>query len=187
MRNKIKIFKTSTVLIILLISIMAGFIFDLIFVGIDRLLYPDGYDELVEKYSSEYSVPKELVFAVIKAESDFESDAKSSKGAIGLMQIMPSTYEWLAGKLGDPPFSQMLYNPETNIKYGTYYLQYLYSKFGSWEKALMAYNWGEGNLAEFLEENDYTEGDFDSIPVKETRNYVQKVLRYMEKYRELYN
>ncbi len=186
MRTRAKIIKTRAVLIILLFSIIAGFLFDLVLTGIDKLLCPLTYGMLVEKYSKEYSVPSELIFAVIKAESDFDSDAVSSRGAVGLMQMMPATYEWLSGKLGDPPYSQMLYDPETNIKYGTYYLQYLYSKFGSWERALIAYNWGEGNLAEFLEDEEYTDGEYEKIPVKETRNYVQKVLRYMKKYQELY-
>lgn len=181
-----KIFKTRTVLFILLISILLGFLLNVMLTCIDRLIYPEDYYDTVMKYSEEYSVPHELIFAVIKVESNFKSDAVSSAGAVGLMQMLPSTYEWLASLLGEPSFTPMLYDPNVNIKYGTYYLQYLYSKFGSWEKALIAYNWGEGNFAKFLEENGYTEGDYDSIPVRETRNYVQKVLHHRGKYRELY-
>ena len=81
------------------------------------------------------------------------------------MQVLPSTYEWLAKINGEIPFTSALYDPDTNIKYGTYYLQYLYSKFGTWEKALVAYNWGEGRLADFIEENGYEEGDYTLIPL----------------------
>ena len=103
------------------------------------------------------------------------------------MQMLPSTYIWLAeDKLSEIAFSQMLYDPTTNIKYGTYYLRYLHSRFNSWELAIIAYNWGEGNLTKFLAENEYEEGDYDSIPVKETRNYIKKVMQYWEKYNELY-
>ena len=113
--------------------------------------------------------------------------AQSSAGAVGLMQIMPSTYEWLAqAKFKESADVSLLYNPEVNIRYGTYYLQYLYAKFGTWEKALIAYNWGEGNFMRFMEENGYTEGDYNSIPVAETRNYVKKVLHHWKKYEDLY-
>ena len=104
------------------------------------------------------------------------------------MQMLPSTYKWLAeDKLGEPSFTAMLYDPEVNIKYGTYYLQYLYAKFGSWEKVIIAYNWGEGNFAEFFEQEGYEEGDYSSIPVTETKNYIRKVMHHWEKYNELYS
>ena len=102
------------------------------------------------------------------------------------MQMIPSTYEFLSKKLGETPVTSLLYDPQTNIKYGAYYLQYLYARFGSWELALAAYNWGEGNLSSYISENGYTEGDYKKIPVKETRNYVKKVLYLWEKYEQLY-
>lgn len=181
------IFDVRIVLIILAVAILLGIFGDLILTGIDRLIYPDGYRELVEKYSAEYSVPSDLIFAVIKVESDFTPDAKSSAGAIGLMQVVPSTYEYIAELLGERAFSPLLYDPETNIKYGTYYLRYLYSKFGSWEKALAAYNWGEGNLQDYVDENGYKDGDYARLPSKETRSYVGRVLDYREKYADLYD
>lgn len=181
-----KIFKARTVLIILLISILLGFICNVLFTCIDRLIYPETYYDSVMKYSEEYSVPAELVFAVIKVESNFKTNAVSSVGAIGLMQIMPSTHKWLASKLGESTLTALLYDADTNIKYGTYYLQYLYTKFGTWEKAIIAYNWGEGNFSEFLEQHGYSEGNYSSIPVRETRNYVKKVMHHWEKYNELY-
>lgn len=186
MNRTVKIFKTPVVLFILIVSILFGFIADIILTGIDRLIYPEDYYELVSKYAKENSVPEELVFAIIKVESDFKSDAKSHAGAVGLMQMIPSTYEWLASKRGEPSHPAMLYDPEVNIKYGTYYLQYLYLKFGTWEKTLVAYNWGEGNFMEYIEENGYEEGDYKSLPVRETREYVKKVLHHWEKYNELY-
>lgn len=182
-----KIFNTRTVLAILLVSILLGFFCNVLFTCIDRLIYPETYYDSVMRYSNEYAVPSELVFAVIKVESNFKSNAVSSAGAIGLMQIMPSTHKWLASKLDEPALTSFLYNADTNIKYGTYYLRYLYSRFGSWEKAIIAYNWGEGNFSEFLEQYGYNEGDYDSIPVRETRNYVKKVMHHWKKYEQLYN
>lgn len=181
-----KIFNTRTILLILLLSILSGFLCNVLFICIDRLIYPETYYDSVMKYSEEYAVPAELVFAVIKVESNFKSNAVSSAGAIGLMQILPSTHKYLATRLNEPPLTSLLYSADVNIRYGTYYLQYLYTKFGSWEKAVIAYNWGEGNFSNFLDEQGYTEGDYDSIPVRETRNYVRKVMHHWEKYNEIY-
>lgn len=179
--------KAQTVLIILIVSLLLGFLLDLVFRGVETtLIYPQKYASTVKKYSEKYSVPQELVYAVIKTESNFKSDAVSSAGAIGLMQMLPETYEWLALRLGERAEAALLYDPETNIRFGTYYLQYLYSRFGSWERAIIAYNWGEGNFSEFIAKNGYTEGSFSSIPVTETRNYVKRVLDAKEKYKNLY-
>ena len=187
MRANQKKISAQLVILFIVIALVVGFITDAIWDGIDRLIYPEKYHEIVVTYAKEYAVPKELVFAVIKVESNFESDAVSSVGAIGLMQMLPDTYSWLASKNGDSTNPKMLYDPDTSIRYGTYYLQYLYSKFGSWEKALIAYNWGEGNFSRFLEEHEYVEGEYSSIPVSETRNYVKKVMHHWNKYVELYN
>lgn len=172
--------------IILIMSLALGIIGNAVIDIIYRWVYPEEYHSIVIKYSNEYSVPNELVFAVIKVESNFKPDVISSAGATGLMQILPSTYKWLTTKLNEPYLEEKLFDPETNIKYGTYYLQYLYSRFGTWEKAIIAYNWGEGNFSEFLAEEGYTEGDYDSIPVEETRNYIKKVMHHWKKYNELY-
>lgn len=182
-----RIFDFKTVIIILLAAIILGLIASVILSLAERIIFPENYKDIVYKYAQKYAVPPELVFAVIKAESGFDKNAQSRVGAQGLMQLMPSTAEWLAEEhLNDNPHLISLYDPETNIKYGTYYLQYLFSRFGSWEKAIIAYNWREGNFAKFIEESGYTEGEYNSIPVSETRNYVKKVTQYWEKYKELY-
>ena len=179
--------RTVVLLTIIGLSIGIGFGIDGLCDLIDRKTHPLKYMDYVEKYSREYSVPQSVILAVMKCESDFESNAVSKAGAVGLMQMMPDTFVWLSrDKLGENHEAGMLYDPETNIKYGTYYLQYLHSRFGSWEKAIIAYNWGEGNFSEFLSEEGYSEGDYDSIPVGETRNYVKKVMHHWKKYKELY-
>ncbi len=173
-------------IIILIMSLVLGVVANAIIDTIYRWVYPEKYHSIVISYAKKHSVPEHLVFAIIKVESNFDPDVVSSADARGLMQMLPSTYEWLTEKLGETYREQDLFDPETNIKYGTYYLQYLYSRFGSWEKAIIAYNWGEGNFSEFLANEGYNEGDYDSIPVKETRNYVKKVMHHWEKYKELY-
>ena len=87
----------------------------------------------------------------------------------------------------------MLYDPETNIKYGTYYLSRLYNRFGDWDTALAAYNGGEGNVSEWLKDKKYSDDGIklktDKIPdeFSETKNYVKKVNKALKKYKELYN
>lgn len=184
--RRTKKLNSRIIILILLASIACGILGNILFSCIDRLIYPERYYEEVMKYSSEYAVPPHLVFAVIKTESNFDPRALSSAGAMGLMQILPSTYSWMASVLGEVAVTEMLYDPELNIKYGTYYLSYLHARFGSWEKAIIAYNWGEGNFSSFMESDPYVEGDYGSIPVKETRNYIKKVTKYWEKYNDLY-
>ena len=154
---------------------------------------PEEYKPLVEKYSQEYGVPKEVIYAVIKTESDFEASAKSDKGAIGLMQMMPKTFEWLAKDILHDPYNvDMLYVPEISIKYGTYYLSRLYNRFGDWDTALAAYNCGEGNVSEWLADPKYSEDgvklNVNKIPreFRETKLYVKKVNKALKHYRELY-
>lgn len=186
--TKTRAFTPRTVVLILLLSIVLALICNALFSCVDRLIYPEDYYDIVMKYSSEYAVPAELVFAIIKVESNFESNTVSSAGAIGLMQILPSTYEYISEMLGEPTLSSsVLYDPQVNIKYGTYYLQYLYSKFGSWEKAIVAYNMGETRLAKLIVDGEYIEGDYSTIPYEETRGYIKKVTHHWDKYKDLYS
>ena len=173
-------------IVILILALVLGVVANAVIDTIYRWVFSEKYHSIVNKYAEQHSVPEQLVFAIIKVESNFDPSVVSSAGAMGLMQMLPSTYEWLTTKLGDNYSKDDLYDPETNIRYGTYYLQYLYSRFGTWEKAIIAYNWGEGNFSEFLNNEGYTEGDYDSIPATETKNYVKKVMHHWEKYKELY-
>ena len=179
----------TVVLIIIAISIALGFAFDFAMTKIEYSIYPkpEEYSSYVEKYSAEYDVPEEIVWAVIKTESGFDSSAHSHKGAIGLMQMLPDTFKWLTNDiLRDYYESGMLYHPETNIKYGTYYLSRLYKRFGDWDSAIAAYNGGEGNVADWMGEDGKL--TLNEIPFEyfETISYVIKVNYRTEKYKKLY-
>lgn len=180
--------KTLTIILILIASAVIALFWVKIDTALDKKYHPDDYLEIVEKYAQEHSVPKELVFAVIKTESKFKSDAVSSKGAIGLMQMTPDTFTWLCEKNGDLSNDpNLLYTPEVNIRYGTYYLDMLYSEFGSWETALAAYNAGPANVRKWLGNKEYAQdGVLTYIPFKETREYVEKVIKAKNVYTELY-
>lgn len=150
--------------------------------------YKRDYSEFVEKYSSEYSVPESLVYAVIKTESGFDKDAVSKAGNIGLMQLGDDTYTWISRVMGEEAPTGPIDDPETNIKYGTYYLHNLYKRFGDWDTALAGYNAGHGRVASWLDDKLYsTDGKtLTYIPIDETRNYVNKVNRAKEIYEKLY-
>lgn len=150
--------------------------------------HPLPYNDLVERFSDEYAVPEEVIYAVMNTESSFKSDAVSKKGAIGLMQITPDTLDWLCMRHGtDENNPELLYNPEINIKYGTYFLSLLYTEFGVWDTVFAAYNAGRSRVAAWLEDPMYNQnGKIVNIPIAETKNYVEKVNKALIVYKKLY-
>ncbi len=186
MKNAIT--RSIAILIIIALSIGLGFAIDNICNAIDKKTHPLKYSEYVEKYSEIYGVPEHIIYASIKTESNFVSNAVSSAGAVGLMQMMPDTFLWLCEKNGEKLDVGMLYDPETNIRYGTYYLSYLYSEFGLWETVFAAYNCGPGRVKEWQTNEEYADenGILINIPFKETRGYVKKITKASETYKKLY-
>ena len=159
---------------------------------IDAGIYPRKYREHVEQYADSYGVEPNLVYAMIKAESGFRPNVVSYAGAIGLMQVMPETYEQdISKKIGMEADPSLLYDPETNIRYGVYYLRYLYSKFGyNPDLVSAAYNGGEGNVSEWLLDQRYADGEggLRDYPdgFDETRDYVKKIRNSRKMYQKLY-
>ena len=175
----------KTILIVLAISIVFGFVFDFAVSQIEFAIYPKPheYAKSVEAYSERFDVPEELIWAVIKIESGFDSSAVSDKGAVGLMQLTESTFNEISNqRLKEGLDPGMRYDPDTNIRYGTYYLSYLYARYNNWDAAIAAYNGGLGNVDEWLDED----GKLGDIPYRETRNYVKKVNYARGKYEDLY-
>lgn len=142
----------------------AAAVFFIAAVVLINVLFPFKYAGAVKQYSQAYGVDSRLVYAVIWTESKFDANAQSGAGALGLMQLMPSTAEWCAAQTGEEYSRQKLFNPEYNIKLGTYYLSYLIHKYGEAD-AITAYNAGEGNLLEWAGE----------IRFKETADYIKRV------------
>ncbi len=150
-------------------------------------ILPIKYERLVEKYAAEYDLEVPLVYAVIKTESGFNPKAVSSAGAVGLMQIMPSTYEYLVTLTGEEYDAKALEVPETNIRYGCLQLSRMKNRFGTGPEMLAAYNAGEGKVAGWLQDPTLSEnGRLTSIPIAETRAYVERVLDTKEQYLSLY-
>ena len=144
-----------------------------------KLLYKKDYSEYVTRYSQQYSVDENLIYALIKAESNFKMDAESSKGAKGLMQLMPSTAEDVAKKNDIELSEKSILEPDTNINIGTKYISTLIEKYDCIEIALAAYNAGSGNVDKWIA-NGTIKADgsnIEKIKFKETNNYVRKTMR----------
>jgi len=154
---------------------------------LDRFNYPLAFVDIIEAASTEYGVPKEIICAVILAESSFEPDARSHAEAVGLMQITPIANEDICARTG-MDINDDLYDPEVNIRRGTYFLSYLYRQFGDYSVAFAAYNAGYGNVKKWLGDKNYSSDGktLDFIPFEETRNYVERVTEAVTKYKELY-
>ena len=154
-----------------------------------KINYPQKHSEYVEKYAQEFEIEKELIYAMIKAESNFKAEVVSNKEAIGLMQILESTANEVAEELELEITKEEILNPETNIALGSKYLSNLIKKYGNIELAIASYNAGIGNVDNWIKDRTIKEDgtDIENIPFKETNNYVRKVLRNYQIYKGLYN
>jgi len=156
-----------------------------IFHEAQKLSHPLKYYETVMKYSKEFEVSPELVFAVIKCESGFNDRAVSKAGAKGLMQITDSTATWIALKLGEKDYD--IWNADTNIRFGVWLLSYNLKDFGK-NEAIAAYNAGRERVKEWLSDKALSKDGvtLDAIPYPETENYVKKVQKSADNYKKLY-
>ena len=188
--------RTLVIVMIILCAILIGVLSDIGWSAFKEYEHPLKYIDIVEKYSAEYGMPKEIILAVIKTESDFDASAVSGAGAIGLMQMMPSTFEWLTGDehLKEHLTPAMLTDPDVSVRYGTYYLFYLKNKFFptgdvDWDIIFAAYNGGEGNVTKWLADPTCVDasGKLVNIPFPETRSYVSKVNTAIDTYKKLYS
>jgi len=145
------------------------------------------YAEDIKIIADEYEIAPELVAAVVKAESGFNRKAKSPKGAVGLMQLMPETAEYVAEMIDyNKPID--LYNAKCNLKLGTAYLRYLFDKYDCEKLAICAYNAGEGRVYSWLKNEEYSpDGQtLAIIPFGETKKYLESVLKYKSEFYQIY-
>ncbi len=149
-----------------------------------RAAYPRPYSDTVEKSG----VPPALAYAVMKAESGFCEDAVSRAGAVGIMQLKPSTAEFICLKKGIPYFPERLAEGAYNAALGCAYLSYLLGRFPDEQTAVCAYNAGEGTVRSWLGCAEYSSDGvvLDAIPFPETRAYAKKVADFRKFYEILY-
>ena len=165
-RTKYKLFGIVFLLLIAFFCCFKLFWFDMTFRNV------------VEKYCKIYGVDARLAYSVMKAESNFNPNAVSPKGAVGLMQIMPSTALSVCAELGMDGFD--LTNAEDNIRIGVYYLGYLGARFLREDLVVLAYNAGEGNVRHWLNNPDYSDDGktLKRIPFSESATYLEKIRFY---------
>jgi soluble lytic murein transglycosylase len=145
-----------------------------------RVRYPLKYEQIVRGHARNYQLDPALLAAVIYQESKFRSNAKSDSGAIGLMQLQPETAKGIAIRTGGSRFQTSdLYNPEINVRYGSWYLRHLLDKYDDEKTALAAYNAGQKNVDEWRAQGK-------EIQFSETREYVDRVEHLKGVYHDAY-
>lgn len=176
-KKLIRIFEVSLLLLV------TTFLTCLIFANAAKI---KKYRSIADSASKTFKVEASLIFAVIKVESNFNEKAVSKKNACGLMQITLSTFSYVVKTYGLEYSVDDIFTPKANVYVGTAYLSYLIEKFGYEEVALAAYNAGEGNVKKWLCDKNYSiDGKIlTDIPFKETSDYVERVQKYKNYYKE---
>lgn len=155
-----------------------------------RSVYPLEHDAVIRAAARRNSVDPALVAAVIYVESGFDEQARSARGAVGLMQVLPETAQEIARETGGSSFvSADLEDPKVNVRYGTYYLRTALDQFhGDTLSAVAAYNAGGGAVGKWAAAAAAAGHSLRAadIPYAETRAYVDDVLRVRKVYREVY-
>ena len=176
---------------LLAILLVAGsLIFSVWHSEIEELRYPRKYQEYVEYYADKYDLDPLTLYAFIRTESNFNPNAESDVGARGLMQITEVTFDWIKTKIA--PTEQLtfddLYDPETNIRFGSYFVAYCLLKFGDLSTAAAAYHKGVTAVSELLKDNEYSSDGktLDEFPYPQMRQYVHKITTSYERYQEIY-
>lgn len=154
-------------------------------------IYPIQYKEIIRQHAAKYKVDPLLIAAIIRQESNYRPSQESHKGALGMMQIMPDTAVWIMEKasMKEITLDEVKHEVDANIQIGAWYISYLLTKFdNNLFAVLAAYNAGPGVVNKWLQNRTW-DGTFDQvkkIPYPETKNYVQRVVYYYNKYKELY-
>lgn len=153
-----------------------------------QALFPFPYSNTIVKWSKEHQINPILVVSLIRQESRFEPEIRSSAGALGLMQVMPETGEWIAEKIALEDYS--LINPENNITLGTWFLDFTHDEYKNNSMlAIASYNAGPGNVSSWVKRFGFNDPDefVEKIPFGETKNYVESVFSNYWNYLRIYN
>jgi soluble lytic murein transglycosylase len=190
MRKKPKKMLKRKRVFLLLIVIVIGLLF-IQSEWIGKLIYPLNYSVEIKRSSEQYGVDPFLIAAIIKVESNFKPDAVSPKGAVGIMQIMPDTADWILkhDHFDGVSVEDVGNEAEAGIRLGTWYVRDLHRQFkGNRIAVLAAYNAGPGKVRQWMDDDiwDGNEATITDIPYGETRHYVQRVMYYYKKYKDLY-
>lgn len=184
-----RILQISAVLLVLLAAGIALLTF-----GHDTVMntaYPRKYEEYVVYYADKYSLDPLLLYSFIRTESNFDPNAESNVGARGLMQITEQTFDWIKGKIApeEPLAFDDLYDPETNIRFGSYFVSCCLLRYqDDLSTAAAAYHSGWGTVDALLANPDYSPDGkiLTGFPYPQMRRYVQKITDAYTQYCEIY-
>lgn len=177
------------IIIIIALSIGCGFLYDHIADTYQRNKYPRGYNDTVSALSLEYRVPTWAIYTTIKMRSDFDPSLKTEDGGIGLFSLTAEQYAEIGEELDLAVDAGLLYEPETNLRFGTYWLSSLYIKYGNWDCVWAAIHIGEPTVDEWRWNANYSnaDGTLKNIPDEETAEYIENANEIAEIYRKLYD
>lgn len=181
-RKKIQRKKRRQLELLILVGVFFLSVYGLFSRDRKNSIIPDKYRDLLIENSDKYQIPIEVLYGVIKTESNFDENAMSSAGACGLMQLMPETFAWLQTVKGESIPELEIFDPKVNLDYGSSYLAMLYERFGNWDTVFAAYNAGPTIVSVWLQSSEGT--TLNEIPYSETDNYVKKVNLAIQEYRK---
>ena len=150
-------------------------------------LYPMKYSDEIKQYAASFDVKPEIIASIINVESSYRPNVISSKGAVGLMQLMPETAKWVTERLDEKFDVDDLKIASKNIKFGSFYVSYLLDYFNDLDLAICAYNAGMGNVKKWISNPEiYKDGVLKKVPFNETRKYKNQVLNNINYYKNKY-
>ena len=189
---KLNIWRVAAFFLLIALSVGFGFAFDAIATSVERSKYPrpEEWSELIAETAEDYGIPEMIVWAIVCEGSDFASNATASDGRIGLMQLSPARFAEISQELfgKSEPDTRLLYDPATNLQYGTAWLSHLYEQYGIWDLTFAAYYAGTDAVNAWLTDPAYVDenGILKQIPDPDTATYVHHVKESVEIYRKLY-
>lgn len=189
---KLNVWRVTAFLLLIALSVAFGFAYDAITTAVERQKHPRPTElsALVQDASEQYGIPEAIVWATVKENSDFASNAVSQNGRIGLMQLTPEQFAFISQEvLGkETPDVGLLYSPETNLNCGVAWLSYLYEHYGVWDLVFAAYHAGTDTVDAWLTSPKYTDenGVLTEIPDKTAASYVKSMNKAVDLYRKLY-
>lgn len=183
-----KFLNSLVTILILILSVGCGFLYDILFTQYQLREYPRQYNDTVIACYYEYAVPVSVIYAAVKMESDYNSGLVSEDGEIGLMQLTREEYDILSAELGKHTDSGLLFEPATNLDIGTYKISKLFEKYQYWRAVYAALYIGESTVDEWISipENLDSDNHLSAIPDRDTEKYVEKFEKTVDIYLELY-
>ena len=178
--------------VLVVLALAATLLFTVFRRQVDTMEYPCRYNEYVEYYAGKYNFDPLILYSFIRTESNFNPNAQSNVGARGLMQITEETFDWIKLKIApseDLTFDD-LYDPETNIRFGTYFVGYCLLRYhDDLATAAAAYHSGWGTVDNLLAQAEYSsDGEtLDHYPYPQMRLYVRKITNSYQRYQDIYN